>query len=366
MSYGADFCGFGEPDQYGVWGMESKAIFQKLCDELGDKFQLDFIISIFSLARTEQDFLVCRQLFQTVNNPLFIAECDMVIAILNMNKNNLDAAEFYNKMHLELRREMGDPDGIGFALHLAGTIALCRGKYSEAIELVNQSLNYFESVGNQDLIGYTRDIMRVSEIAQGNYHKAIEQIEMDLDQGQALGNSFLLLDTLSYRGYIALIRKEYEQAVLNSQKALEIANDLAAPMRKMPLYVLGRVALSRGDYPQAREYLLKAQTKTRLSHILEFDYHAIQALGVLAAAQGQERRSAVIFGAQEALCGYLLNLISPVERDEYQQALAAARVALGEEAFTAAWEEGRSMTEEQIREYATEFPKENTIAKYMQ
>jgi hypothetical protein len=73
-----------------------------------------------------------------------------------------------------------------------------------------------------------------------------------------------------------------------------------------------------------------------------------------------------MFGAQEALCSWLLNIICPAERDEYEQALAATRATLGKKVFAAAWEEGRSMTEEQLRQYVAELPLENPVVKYMQ
>ena len=52
-----------------------------------------------------------------------------------------------------------------------------------------------------------------------------------------------------------------------------------------------------------------------------------------------------------ALLEYTLSL---AERDEYEQALASTRAALDEEAFAAAWEEGRGMTLDQAVAYATE------------
>lgn len=44
--------------------------------------------------------------------------------------------------------------------------------------------------------------------------------------------------------------------------------------------------------------------------------------------------------------------ISAKERAEHDQAIAAARAALGEEKFKAAWEEGQKITLEQAVEYA--------------
>jgi tetratricopeptide (TPR) repeat protein len=366
LSYLALREGFTDRTQFRARVLESKAIFQKLINELGDAFQRDFAISIFLLAETEQDFVVCRQLFQIVQDPLFLAECDQDLTVLCMQKSNLYVADVYNEENLELRKKVGDLDGKAYALYLAALIALCRGEHSMAIELAEKSLNTFEAVGNRAIIGFPLAILRIVEMVQGDYQQVIEQSEMERALGQDLSSPYLLKDALSYEGYVAWACKEYEQAVRLAQKALEIANDLPSVWKKMPLYLLGRMALSRGDYPQAREYLVELLTSTLHWDIFEYDYHAIQALGVMAAAQGQEQRAAIMFGAQEALCSWLLNIICPPERDEYEQALVITRSALGEKAFVAAWEEGRSMTEEQLRQYVAELPMENPVVKYMQ
>src|SRR5439155_1206242 len=52
-------------------------------------------------------------------------------------------------------------------------------------------------------------------------------------------------------------------------------------------------------------------------------------------------------GAQSELGGLFLMAMTPIERATYQQAVAAAQIQLGKEAFATAWDEGRTMTPEQ-------------------
>ena len=366
LSYLTLRAGFGDRTEYRARVLESKAIFQKLFNELGESFQDDLAISIFLMARTKQDLLVCRQMFQRVHDLLFIAECDITLVLKYINDNNLDAADIYNNENLELRKEMGDLDGKAHALSLAASTALCRGMYSLAIELAKRSINTFETVGNRAITRLPLATLRIAEMAQGDYQLAIEQSEMEYALGQDLNSPYVLEDALSYEGYIAWARKEYEQAILHAKKALEIANDFPFVWKNRPRYVLSRVAITRGDYPQAIEYLVESLTNTQNWDRGEFDFHAIQALGVIAAVQGQARRAAILFSAQAALCSWLLNIVCPAERDEYEQALAITRATLGKEVFAAAWEEGRSMTEEQLRQYVAELPMENPVVKHMQ
>ena len=80
----------------------------------------------------------------------------------------------------------------------------------------------------------------------------------------------------------------------------------------------------------------------------------IQALGILAAAQREYRRATLLFSALEQHFSWLKNVSCPVERDEYEQALASVRTALGEELFATAWAEGQALTLEQMEVIALE------------
>jgi hypothetical protein len=64
------------------------------------------------------------------------------------------------------------------------------------------------------------------------------------------------------------------------------------------------------------------------------------------------RRAARLFGATESFYSLLRFLMSPLERRIHERDLAAARAALGEEAFSALRAEGQAMTIEQAVEYA--------------
>ncbi len=58
--------------------------------------------------------------------------------------------------------------------------------------------------------------------------------------------------------------------------------------------------------------------------------------------------AARLWGTAEALREAIGALMHPVYRTEYEQAVAAARTELGEEAFAAAWAEGRTAPVEQV------------------
>jgi hypothetical protein len=67
-------------------------------------------------------------------------------------------------------------------------------------------------------------------------------------------------------------------------------------------------------------------------------------LAAVAVGQAQPERAAHLFGAAEGLRAAMGAPLPPADRTEHDRSVAAVRSALGEEAFAAAWAEGRALT----------------------
>ena len=112
--------------------------------------------------------------------------------------------------------------------------------------------------------------------------------------------------------------------------------------------------LKVGDYARAatlyQESLLLRQEQGDVLAIA----CSLEDFAGLVRRQGQWERAVRLLGAAEALCE-TLGLTSPAgDVPEYQCTLDATHAALSEEAFAAAWEEGRAMTLEHALAYALE------------
>jgi DNA-binding CsgD family transcriptional regulator len=77
-------------------------------------------------------------------------------------------------------------------------------------------------------------------------------------------------------------------------------------------------------------------------------YLFLEGLAGVVAAQGEPAWAARLYGAAESLRDANSIPIQPVYRAEYDRSVAATRAQLGEQAFAAAWAEGRTMTPEQV------------------
>jgi DNA-binding NarL/FixJ family response regulator len=73
----------------------------------------------------------------------------------------------------------------------------------------------------------------------------------------------------------------------------------------------------------------------------------LEGLAGVVVAEGEPVWAARLWGAAETLRETVGAPIPPVERTDYERAVAVAHAKLGEQAFSAAWAEGRAMTLEQ-------------------
>jgi len=74
---------------------------------------------------------------------------------------------------------------------------------------------------------------------------------------------------------------------------------------------------------------------------------AVEGLAGVARARGEGARAARLWGAAAAARAALGAPPWPAFRPAHEASVAAARTALGEEAFAAAWEEGQALSLEQ-------------------
>jgi len=82
--------------------------------------------------------------------------------------------------------------------------------------------------------------------------------------------------------------------------------------------------------------------------------YSLMGLGAVAGARQRPERAARLFGVAEALREAISHPLPPVNRLDYERAVAAARAQLDTAAFVVAWAEGRAMTLEQAVALALE------------
>jgi DNA-binding CsgD family transcriptional regulator len=110
----------------------------------------------------------------------------------------------------------------------------------------------------------------------------------------------------------------------------------------------GFLSLSQGDYAAAR-----ARLEESLQLSLELDYKwntalSLEGLAATTVTQGESIRAVWLMSAAQALREALGTPLPSVYQALHELTMASVRTQLGEEAFAAAWAQGRTMTPEQI------------------
>jgi predicted ATPase/DNA-binding XRE family transcriptional regulator len=237
----------------------------------------------------------------------------LVTGILASFQGDYDRAEALYEESLTLYRELGHRKGTSGPLRELGIVAFRRGDYERAVRLIEQALAVTREFGSA--FGTGRNICALSDAvrAQGDLERARTLLEESL---------------------ASLRRQAYP---------LRVANALADTLAK-----LGSIACETGENARASELY-----KESLELALRFGFTTYEALECLnglarvAAAQGQPEKAARLCGASAAVREELGTPLSPFVRADHDHAANAARAALGEDAFAAAWAVGQAMSLEE-------------------
>src|SRR5262249_53255575 len=115
---------------------------------------------------------------------------------------------------------------------------------------------------------------------------------------------------------------------------------------------LGTVLCEQGNLPAAEARLTKAVKICKETGDPYAMAKGMEALAELSMARNAPIRAARIWGAAERLRQEIASPMTLDGQAQYKAAIAAARVALGDDAFEIAWREGRAMTLEDALPYA--------------
>jgi non-specific serine/threonine protein kinase len=189
--------------------------------------------------------------------------------------------------------------------------------------------------------------------AQGDHAAARPLFEESLAIRRELGDRQGIAESLNNLGEVAQAQGDHAAARALHEESLAIRRELGHRWGiAVSLNNLGTVAWAQGDHAAARAlYEESLAIKRELGDKKDLA-ECLEGLAKVAGAQGQPQRAARLLGAAEALREAIGAPLPPADRSDHERSVAAARAALGEEGFGAAWEGGRVSSLEQAIEYA--------------
>jgi predicted ATPase/DNA-binding NarL/FixJ family response regulator len=241
------------------------------------------------------------------------------------------------------------------ALYVEGMMANYQGDHRSAELLLEESLGLFRELEDKLGTAYALSNAGFAALGQGQHQRAItlteEAVDLFLEEGEKWGAAIEL-------GFLAVAWRnqgDHGRAKTLAERGLALSRQVGERQAiSTAIYTLATLAQAECDYEGARDLFEEGLTvsaelgnETDVAHYLE-------GLAAVAAAEGRIIRAARLWGAEEALLEKIeagVHTYVP-DRSLHQSQVTTVRARLGEEAFAAAWAEGRAMSPEQAVEHA--------------
>jgi len=249
-------------------------------------------------------------IFQEEGDKFYMAECLLFMGRLSIEGGDYESARAFYQQHLDLRIEIGDIEGLGYAHFMYGELEFVVNRYSNAKAHLEEALAIYRKIGSNEYIFRSARALADLAIAQSEYTEVLKYSEIMLATARESGEDWHYANGLQTKG-TALIPVDVVLAGTHLREALKVF----------------RRTGNKGEIV----WNLVSQA-------------------FLAVAIDQPERAARLLGASLQLCVGEQNIYHQIQIRESLR--CAIQTALGEQAFAKAWAEGESMTLEQAVAYA--------------
>ena len=207
--------------------------------------------------------------------------------------NRLDPALLHGERALPLARDLEDREPLAFVLNDLCRLYACLGRFTEAHAVIPKARELWKLLGNQAMLADSFGSEAEAYFQEGNYAKALELLQQGLELSEKIENlwgksyhrmimSFIYFDqgeigraiqlsteailegeqgglvasSTSHRaelGWFYGLYGDIEKGIGLVERALELAEAKQPSFRSLPLAVLVRLYLLRGDLGSAQE-----------------------------------------------------------------------------------------------------------------
>jgi predicted ATPase/DNA-binding SARP family transcriptional activator/Tfp pilus assembly protein PilF len=356
---------------------ESLEIEREIGDRLGIASSLN---SMGNVAHVQGDYSAARTYFEEsmairreIEDRQGIATSLNNLGNVAVNQGDYIAAQAHYEESLAIRREIGDRQDIAMSFNNLGILALHQGDYVAAQAHYEESLAIRREIGDRKGIAASLDNLGGVAHALGDNVAARAHHEESLEIRWEIEDRSGIAITLNNLGNVIGDQGDYVTALAHYEKSLAINRQIGNRRGiANSLGNLGNVTRYQRDYSAAQAYqgeslAIQREIGDRSGIVSSLDAFAalvaaettaftapVETTEVSREADVGMQRAARLWGATQALREQIGAPLPPSAREEYDRDVAAARVVLGDEAFSAAWTEGQQMTIEQAISYALE------------
>jgi predicted ATPase/class 3 adenylate cyclase/DNA-binding CsgD family transcriptional regulator len=312
--------------------------------------------ALYAAARLDDDLdraeECCQQslaLYRELGDAVGIASSLHLLADIAEGRGNLAVARALGEESLMRFRELGDERSVAYLLFHLGSLAVEQGEYARARDLLDESLMLNRDLGNTRIMAYSLFYLaQVSRLSGGDLAQAHTLLDKSFALFREVGDKEGIASCLNLRGMLALDEGDTAKARSRVEQALALFQEMQLQHgTALSLYALAHVAEASGNHTESQALYEQGIVLARKSGDKLTVIFGLEGLAAAVAVQGNYAWAAQLWGAAEARREMIGAPLSPVDRDPYHRAVTAARTRLGEQAFAAAWAEGRTLSPEQ-------------------
>ncbi|MFL5653763.1 MAG: NB-ARC domain-containing protein, partial [Ktedonobacteraceae bacterium] len=250
---------------------------------------------------------------------------------------------------LTLFRELGDMQGINDAFLTRADVLLIQGEYSRASTLLEESLAFYRKAGPLAMVSQTLNLLASAAFYQGDGHRVYTLLEESLAFAREADDKDSIAYALILTGLVSLIQGKTKTARALVEEGLALARGGGWRERMAwGILGLGWTAFFEQRYEAARSLFEEGFALVHAVGNQVFTAFYLEGLASVIALQGQLALAARLWGVVEGLRKALDATVPPVMLRTYEQLRQQVQSQLGEEAFSALWDQGRTMTQGQV------------------
>jgi len=288
-------------------------------------------------------------LYQELSDPQGIARCHLLMTWFMAPEERQAILSEY----LAHFRASGDTLGAAEVLRYLGFFAGQQTNYEQARVYLQESESLYRELGHLSGIADVLNILGTLAIGQEDYDTACPLLEESLAIEDLLG-SRKSSSILMHLGLLHFRRGDDQQARTYLEKSLSLSQQTGEyHLSYWILAHLGYVCLKEGELARAGKLFVKSLRQFQPMEKIGVDY-TLEGLASLAVSQKQPARAVRLFAWTEATRAAMQHPRPPIEQAEVARDMAAIREMINEEAYTAAYSEGKAMTMDEAIAYALE------------
>jgi tetratricopeptide (TPR) repeat protein len=255
-----------------------------------------------------------------------------------------------------LSRSDGAPSSLRRrALEGAGTLAMLSGDFAGSLAFTQAALDLARAIGDARGMALSLSRLALRSALAKDHEQAMALGEEGLVRAHEAGDPWLIGLCLQLHGVAVRSSGDIERAAALFRDSLALTRQVGDKWSiAFVLLNVGGVAQAQGDTETARRAYQEALSLGQELQDRRGMAWCLECLEEVAAAEQQPQRAARLMGAAEGLLESLGASWPPTYVAGRERSKAVICAAIGEEAFSTVWAEGRAMGLEQAVGYALE------------